>query len=93
MMKNFPMGEQPTTMTVFAQAVWNHVEGYWEVSLVSSETNVVQPSGRYSFMQSSHTVKVADCDELVIADALLHVNGINVKSLHNAPENPIVEQE
>lgn len=93
MMKKFSMGEQPITMTVFAQAVWNHTEGCWEVSLVSNETNVIQPSGRYSFMQSSHTIKVADCDEFVIADALLHANGINVQSLYNSTENPIVGQE
>jgi hypothetical protein len=93
MMKHFSMGEQPTTMTVFAQAVWNPIEGYWEVSLISSETNTTQPSGRYSFMQTSHTIKVADCDEFVIADALLHANGINVQTLYNATENPIVKQE
>lgn len=93
MVKEFAMGEQPITMTVFAQAVWNPTEGCWEVSLTSSETNVVYPSEKYSFMQSHHTIKVIDCDELVIADALLHANGINVQSLFNSTDNPIVEQE
>ena len=93
MMKDFSIGEQPITMTVFAQAVWNPTEGCWEVSLTSSETDIVQPSGQYSFMQTSHNIKVADCDEFVIADALLHANGINVQTLYNATENPIVKQE
>lgn len=93
MIKEFSMGEQPITMTVFAQAVWNPTEVCWEVSLISNETNVVHPSGKYGFMQSHHAIKVADCDEFVIADALLHANGINVQSLYQSVDNPIVGQE
>lgn len=84
---------QPITMTVFAQAIWNDSEGNWEVSLTSNRTGILFPSGKYGFVQEQATIKVNDCDEYVIADALLHLNGINIQKLYNSTDNPIVGQE
>lgn len=92
-MKAFEIGSQPITMSVTAQAVWSEEKKRWEVDIIQSETNVCYPSERYTFTQSVHHVEVEDCDEFVIADALLHVNGIDVQSLYQASENPIVESE
>lgn len=76
MMKTFELGEQPHVMTVMAQAVWNKEEGCWEVNIIQSETNHTYPSGKYTFTQRTDKVKVQDCDEAVIADALLYANGM-----------------
>ena len=89
-MKKFELGEQPHTMTVYAQAIWNKNKGVWEVDIVSNETCFVGFGEKYSFCQSTNHVEVEDCDEFVIADALLHTNGIDVQALYSAKENPIL---
>lgn len=76
MMKTFELGEQPTVMTAIAQAVWNQERGYWEVSIVQSETGHTYPDKTYTFTQRTDKVKVRDCDEAVIAHALLYANGV-----------------
>lgn len=93
MFKTHELGEQPHTMTVFAQATWSAEKGYWEVEIVQSETNHCGFSEKFSMCQSVHHVEVEDCDEFVIADALLHVNGIMVQELYQAHDNPIVKGE
>ena len=93
MFKPFELGNQPYTMTVFAQAVWNAEEGYWEVDIVQNETNHCCIIEKYSMCQTVHHVAVEDCDEFIIADALLHANGIMVQELYQCHDNPIVKGE
>jgi hypothetical protein len=90
MFKDIEVGSQPNTMTVIAQAVWNPL-GYWEVTVTQTETSTVLPKKEFSLSQRTQQVKVRDCDEFVIADALLHANGIDIKNLYEIAENPILE--
>ena len=93
MFKTFELGDQPHTMTVFAQATWNAEKGCWEVDIVQSETNHCGIIEKFSMGQTTHHVEVEDCDEFVIADALLHANGIMVQELYQCHDNPIVKGE
>ena len=93
MFKNYKSGEQPFTITVFAQATWNDDKGGWEVNIVQNETNNRCIDGKFYMSQTTHCVEVADCDEFVIADALLHANGINVKEIFHSTYDPILKSE
>ena len=90
MFKQYKMGAQPDTMTVIAQATWNEDKGLWEVHIVQSNTRRSGFNKDFSMSQTTHHVEVEDCDEFVIADALLHVNGISVQKLYQTSINPIV---
>lgn len=93
MFKTINPDDHPCTITVTAQAVWNPEKGIWEVDILQNETRYSALGDHYDFVQSVHHVEVEDCDEYVIADALLEANGINVQSLYNSPDNPIVKSE
>lgn len=84
-MKNF---YAPSIMLVSAQAIWNPVDECWDV--VISQNDCFE--GQLEFSQRVNKVKVRDCDEFVIADALLHANGYDVKTLHNSEDDPIVKE-
>lgn len=90
-MKSEIWGGQPTLMTVIAQAMWDEVEGVWKVNITSQENFKNSFTDQYLLNQRSATIKVEDCDEFVIADALLHLNGIDVQGLYQTVTNPIVE--
>lgn len=84
---------QPSMMSVNAQAIWNEKRGYWEVTVISITCEKIYPNEEYSVSQSVDTVFVEDCDEAVIADALLHLNGINVEAMVGALEGSIIKGE
>lgn len=90
-MKKEMFGGQPNLITVIAQAMWNEDEGVWEVHLTSQENFKESSTGQYCLNQRTATIKVEDCDEFVVADALLHLNGISVQKLYQTAINPIVE--
>lgn len=90
-MKKEIFGGQPNLITVIAQAMWNEDEGVWEVHLTSQENFKEASTGQYCLNQRTATIKVEDCDEFVVADALLHLNGISVQKLYQTAINPIVE--
>lgn len=90
-MKKEIFGGQPNLITVIAQAMWNETEGVWEVHLTSQENFKELSTGQYCLNQRTATIKVEDCDEFIVADALLHLNGINVQKLYQTTTNPIVE--
>ena len=90
-MKKKIFGGQPNLITVIAQAMWDEATGAWEVHLTSQENFKESLTGRYCLNQRTATIKVEDCDEFVVADALLHLNGINVQKLYQTAINPIVE--
>lgn len=90
-MKKKILGGQPNLITVIAQAMWDEATGAWEVNLTSQENFKESLTGRYCLNQRTATIKVEDCDEFVVADALLHLNGINVQKLYQTAINPIVE--
>ena len=90
-MKKKIFGGQPNLITVIAQAMWDEATGAWEVHLTSQENFKESLTGRFCLNQRSETIKVEDCDEFVVADALLHLNGINVQKLYQTAINPIVE--
>ena len=90
-MKKKILGGQPNLITVIAQAMWDEATGAWEVHLTSQENFKESLTGRYCLNQRTATIKVEDCDEFVVADALLHLNGINVQKLYQTAINPIVE--
>lgn len=93
MFKNYESGKQPYTMTVFAQATWNDDKKCWEVNIVQNETNHRYVDKKFYMSQTTHYVEVVDCDEFVIADALLHANGINVKELYQSNYYPILNSK
>ena len=93
MFKRHELGGQPHTMTVFAQATWNEEKGCWEVDIVQNETNHCGLVEKYTMFQTVHHVEVEDCDEFVIADALLHANGLSVKALFQSDTDPIIKGE
>lgn len=90
-MKKEIFSGQPNLITVIAQAMWNKTEGVWEVHLTSQKNFKQLSTGQYCLNQRTATIKVKDCDEFVVADALLHLNGINVQKLYQTTTNPIVE--
>ena len=90
-MKKKIFGGQPNLITVIAQAMWDEATGAWEVHLTSQENFKESLTGRYCLNQRTAIIKVEDCDEFVVADALLHLNGINVQKLYQTAINPIVE--
>lgn len=73
-------------MLVSARATWNPTDGCWDVVITQSDCI----EGQLVFSQRVNKVKVRDCDEFVIADALLHANGVGVKALYNSEDDPIV---
>ena len=93
MFKNYESGKQPDTMTVFAQATWNDDKKCWEVDIVQNETSHRCIDEKFYMSQTTHHVEVFDCDEFVIADALLHANGINVKAIYQSVCDPILKSE
>lgn len=81
--------KNPNTYSIMlasAQAIWNPTDGCWDVVVTQSDCI----EGQLEFSQRVNKVKVRDCDEYVIADALLDANGISVKSLYDSIDNPIV---
>lgn len=93
MFKDIKVGGQPNTITVMAQAIWNEDRGCWEIDIVQSATTHSFMGEKYTFTQKVAHVDVEDVDELAIADALLHSNGIDVKKLYQIPYNPILKSE
>ena len=89
MFKEYELSDKPLTMTVFAQATWNTEKGCWEVEIVQTETGHYGIHRDFSMLQSTHHVEIEDCDEFVIANALLHANGIEVQLLYQTGYNPI----
>ena len=73
------------------QAIYNEEKECWEVSIAQHETYKNIYSDCLCFMQRTGDVKVDDCDDYVIADAFLHMNGTDVQKIFNAHINPIVE--
>ena len=93
MFKTIDLDDHPRVMTVTAQAVWNEEKGLWEVAILHNETRYSCFGEKYDFVQTTHYIEVKDCDEFVISDALLAANGIDVQTLYNDYENPIVKNE
>lgn len=91
-MKTFEFS-QPTMMSVNAQAIWNEEKGYWEVTVVQTDCGIAYPEEKYCVSQSVETVCVNDCDEAVIADALLHLNGLDVETIFELPKGSIIKGE
>ena len=74
-----------TKMTATATAIWNDKEGYWDVDISQTyENDEIN-------IDSHNTVKVCDCDEVVIAEALMEANGIVVNGLFADNHFPIVK--
>lgn len=84
------LNDRPEIMSALVQAIWNEEKGYWTVRIKQNEIRTFC-SGDYKLIEMSDEVKVSACDEFVLASALLHTNGINVKELFEG-ENPIVEE-
>lgn len=80
---------QPDIMTVFAQAVWSDEKRGWIVDIIQTSSHKTTAE-RYVTQQHKDSVFVEDCDELVIADALLFANGIEVQELDYTNRNDIV---
>ena len=84
--------EQTPIQTLFAQAVWNQEEGCWNVLLNLTESGECSLDGVYTTSTRMGVVKVSDCDEFAIADALLDFNGIDLKKLYNSNQDFILEK-
>ena len=82
-MNNF---NTPSVIFVSTQAIWNPADECWDVVITQNECF----RGNFEFSHRVDQVKVRDCDECVIADALLYANGIGVKALYNSKDDPIV---
>lgn len=80
---------QPSMMTVFAQAVWDKEKGGWVVDLIQTES-VITRDQQYTIRQNKDSVFVQDCDELVIADALLFSSGVEVHDLDYTERDDVV---
>ena len=75
-----------TKMTATATAIWNDEKGYWEVEIFQTYDDGEVSDERYDI------VKVCDCDEAVIPEAILSANGILVNGLFADNHFPIVEE-
>lgn len=73
---------------VKATAIFNEEKGCWEVSVEQTD-NFINLNGEQCTLTRNNNVNVLCCDELVVANAILHANGIIVKDLYDG-ENPIV---
>lgn len=73
---------KPTTMTIFANAVYDTEKKQWEVIVQQMGTNTNVKDGKPTYFQSCNKFFIKDqCDELVIPIAILEDNGINAKEL------------
>lgn len=75
-MTNIPFIKVPEMKTAFAQAIWDKEKGRWKVSLVLNEIARLAATNEQVFVQDAHEFEIEDCDEWVIADAILEANGI-----------------
>lgn len=76
------------TIEVKAKAIFNEEKVCWEVS-VEQIDNFENLNGEPCTMTTNHNVDVLCCDEFVVANAILHANGIDLESLYDG-HNPIV---
>ena len=74
-----------TKMKVKAEAIWNDEKGYWDVDISQTYENDEVTIDR------NNTVKVRDCNEMVIPEALMEANGIVVNGLFADDHFPIVK--
>ena len=76
------------TIEVKAKAIFNEETQCWEVSIeqVDNFENLI---GEFCTTTINENVKVLCCDEFVVANAILHANGINLENLYNG-HNPII---
>jgi hypothetical protein len=80
---------QPDIMTVFAQAVWSDEKKGWIVDIIQTSSYNTSAE-HYITRQQKDSVFVEDCDELVIADALLFANGIEVQELDYTDRDDVI---
>lgn len=91
-MKDFDYS-QPTMITVMAQAIWDEERKLWVVDITQTDNGVVIPANTYSVVQRNATILVEDCDEVVIADALYYMNGIDIECALQMPAGSIIKGE
>lgn len=84
---------QPTMITVMAQAIWDAERKLWVVDITQTDNGIIYPEEKYAVMQSNATVLVEDCDECVIADALYHMNGVDIESALQMPAGSLIKSE
>ena len=77
--------EQKPVMTLQAQAIWNEEKGVWDVVMTTFDT-YKNLFGDYVSDYNIHTLEVETCNELVFAEALLHVNGYEPLSENSVKE-------
>ena len=77
--------EQKPVMTLQAQAIWNEGKGVWDVVMTTFDT-YHNLKGEYLSDYKVHHLEVETCNELVFAEALLHVNGYEPLSENSVKE-------
>ena len=78
------------TIEVKAKAIFNEEKVCWEV-LVEQTDIFENLKGDWCTTTTTENVNVLCCDEFVVANAILHTNGIDLESLYDG-HNPIVKQ-
>lgn len=69
--------KKETTMKIEALAKWNDTKGVWEVFITEYETkeNLL---GNFIETKREYSCEMGVCDELVIPQALLQMNGLKL---------------